>query len=516
MPNQALSAADKKSIFVKYGFHIDLIGRAEARRNFLRDSQSRIQEMFEQQNKMSNWKFVGAKIGINVDSGGFLYVDATVAAGMVTVSVYKDTWGGALVAQSVNTAIPVTALALVTQNNSGLSGTVDVAAAMVTDPDVKLLVIQDARHRLSETYSETDEDITGIARGAIEVDLDGHITTADGELAAAITLYEETFLNGWLAQKLDIPDAFIGELHSYSYLKDGGEILRGEEGGILGYLKDVMNDDTTPITVKKPVASIGAATADPDNQGLAVFSATSVLDHSLAGNLYVRCTSASTGSAKFSVELKPTTTLLDGTDSILADNQAQMHEIFQDGPTGIALTIDNGTLTEAGDTGAVVSNFTSVLGENDSNTDLGIFFLRVTRTATLGQEWKIECFSDSGLAAADKNGEVLTALGAGNINLAFSGNELTFNFDFDRTAAAAAMPLVGDIYPIPPAAPVSVDLNVPVVGDSWIFVITNDQAGKFQLFDARHLRFSLNSVGGGAHTVDDDFAKIYPMIEKSE
>jgi hypothetical protein len=509
MPDLGIGATQRDSIFKKKGFWIDLIGRAKARRDFLKESQSRIQEMFEQQNKLSSWVFNGVLIGSNTDSAGFLYVKMDIdqpAPGDVTVSVYKDSAQTQLVAEGSRAGAGSVTLA--EQNDSGLSGTVSYAGGGSDDTDIKLQVVQDARRRLAETYSELDEDNTQLVKTIIGTALDAELASAEALLSSLISAYEDVYLRTWLVEELEIPSEFTTTLHDYEYsISADGAVSIIRESGILGYLKDIMDDNSSELSLQPGTVSIGSEVADADNGGLVVFDSKAASQHSLPGTLHVICKDGTIGSARFSVELVPDDLTLLGERSVLADNRAQIYQPYADGPTGVSFTINRGTPTESGDASAIFSNYSSISGESPDNSDDGILYFKVTRQATVGAEWKIEIFSDS--ARTSLVASATTALGAGNISITMSGSGLSITFDFQRTNAAAAMPGVGNTYET-----VSLDLNSPALNDHWTIPITNNLLGKFVKFDAEHLQMSLET--DATPTIDDNFAKVYPTISESD
>jgi hypothetical protein len=518
MPNLNLTNAKVNSIMKKFGFWMDIIGRIEAVTNFFGDSQTRIQEMFEETGKLSAWKFTGAKIGINTDSEGFLYVTHTVAGPNSTVDVYKDAAKAApdRVCTGV-VAFPGT-ITLTEINVSGLTGSVIVAVAPSTDSDIKLQVIQSAQRRLAETFSETDEDITTTVKVAEGTDIAGRRENQATEMDSILTSMEENYLKTWLVEYLSIPPEERTSIHGYEYTLPGtGEVSIAREIGILGYLKDVFNDDTTPRTVKKNTGALGALVADPDNGGLIALTAVVVSDQALPGEIRLICTDSTVGQSRFSVTLRTESrsVMFSGDRDILADNLAAIDQNYADGPTGLAFKIIKGTaIVSGGDPDSIYSGIVNISGESEVNTTAGQVFLRVTRQAG-APIWKIEVWRATGLGAADLLGFATSDGVVGVDAVVFSGGGLNMTFNFDRTQADISMPGAGNQYPSA-ISTTTFDFKTPDLNDTILIPVTNDQVGRINRFLARYINMKLDSVASPAHNIDDAFAKAYPIVAESD
>lgn len=91
---------------------------------------------------LSTWVLAGVRPGFNTDSAWKIYVtltDETPGAGEARVSLYSDAARTALVAQG--SAANNNTVTLAEQNNSGLSGTVALAAPSATDSDIELTLV---------------------------------------------------------------------------------------------------------------------------------------------------------------------------------------------------------------------------------------------------------------------------------------------------------------------------------------------------------------------------------------
>lgn len=94
-------------------------------------------------NALSAWVLNGVRPGFNTDASAKIYVtldDETPGAGQARVSLYSDAAKLNLVAQG--SAANNNTITLAEQNNSGLSGTVALAAPTASDTDIELTIVK--------------------------------------------------------------------------------------------------------------------------------------------------------------------------------------------------------------------------------------------------------------------------------------------------------------------------------------------------------------------------------------
>jgi len=104
--------------------------------SFTITARDEIEEQNDDNDQLENWSFSGAQKGVNTDQDGRLYVTLTDSGGTRTVSCYKDPDRTELVCQGSREGDGT--IELVEQNNSGLSGSVDVT---YTQDDNDIVVI---------------------------------------------------------------------------------------------------------------------------------------------------------------------------------------------------------------------------------------------------------------------------------------------------------------------------------------------------------------------------------------
>ncbi len=206
------------------------------------------------------------------------------------------------------------------------------------------------------------------------------------------------------------------------------------------------------------------------------------------------------GATTLSVQLQLDQELIDGTTEVDADNDLTVGQNFEDGPTGLNLKLDLGSIVEAGDDGAMFSA-TTITNPQSGDTDNGKIYIRVTRQAT-SPIWLIEYFSDGSLTTLQGTDTSDTTVGTDTITITGSAGTI-FSTTFDRAAAAVQLPATGNT-----DSDITFDIVNPREGDRWTIPVTNDEAGNFATKLARNYRASLNSVAAGNTIVDADAASV--------
>ena len=276
---------------------------------------------------------------------------------------------------------------------------------------------------------------------------------------------------------LDLPnltddDSAVGWI-SYTYddqLTDG-TVAISVRRGTFGALRRDMEENGQ--YVEPGDVDLDVLIADSHTVGELVNYEEDAEPHCPTCDIIVRCSDDSVTRPEFVVTLQLDKPLPDGSDIIVGANALVAEKSWEDGPTGLTLTLRRAGLdtpTELTDTGAVFSGVT-IATPRSSDCDLGNFFQRTTRQSS-GNRWLLEFFADSGLTR--KRGRYTTNTLTGNqaFSVTLSGGTViagTFNTD----AAAVAMGSAGD------TETASWDIRQPRRGDVWRMRAENLNLGAF-------------------------------------
>ncbi|GAG12476.1 unnamed protein product, partial [marine sediment metagenome] len=170
---------------------------------------------------------------------------------------------------------------------------------------------------------------------------------------------------------------------SYEYdaaLAATGQISILQRRGWIGALRGQMVADSE--NVLENGISFGAIAADSDNAGAAAFDVSPTgEDHVLNGVATLECVNDTVGFSTFSLKNTLTTVLGDGTTVRNSDRAVTIEQSFEDGPTGISLTLGYSSITET-DPDNIISGTgggITVTNANEQNTNKGIIFFKFTR-----------------------------------------------------------------------------------------------------------------------------------------
>ena len=287
---------------------------------------------------------------------------------------------------------------------------------------------------------------------------------------------------------------------AYEYEDVDGLISIVDRVGILAALRADMLANTQFVLANG--ITFGALAAVSGNRGELQLDSSSGESHALTGTLVLEVTSESVDTPQLSVANELGKRLPDNIDVVFADNVLTAGKSFEDGPTGVTLTLSRNKLNppdEAGDTGNM---FASVIIATPAEADMngGVLQVRVTRQA-VAPIWLIDFFSTS--ARTTKVGSITTdgVAGVFAIDLTLQ-NGTRFQANFDRAAANVELP----------AAPnsddnISYDIKTPRIGDRWTIAVTNDEAGNYSTKIAKAWRMSL-PVAGASQFAEANAASI--------
>lgn len=280
---------------------------------------------------------------------------------------------------------------------------------------------------------------------------------------------------------------------AYEYEDVDGLISIVNRIGILAALRSDMLANTQFVLANG--ITFGSLVATSGNRGELQLDSSSGESHALTGTLVLEVTGESVDAPTLSVANELGKRLPDIVDVVEADNALTAGKSFEDGPTGVTLSLSRNKLNppdEAGDTGNM---FASVIIATPAEADMngGVLQVRVTRQA-VAPIWLIDFFSTS--ARTTKVGSITTdtVVGTFAIDLTLQ-NGTRFQANFDRAAANVELP----------AAPnsddnISYDIKTPRLGDRWTIAVTNDEAGNYSTKIAKAWRMSLPVAGASQFT----------------
>jgi hypothetical protein len=277
--------------------------------------------------------------------------------------------------------------------------------------------------------------------------------------------------NGLALGDKDIAEGSIG--YEYDQTLTDGTILLANRVGVLGNLhKDMLAQGqyVDPCTMTP-----GSFTAISGNRGLLSAITMTYLSQMPTGTLIFECVDETVDVCRFALrhEAPLDNPLPDGEDLIEAVNAITAEKSFEDytvGLTGVLLTRPGLTApTKAGDAaGPLFTAAGTFTTPKESDMRTGVLQVRVTRQATVGQEWLIEFFSDS--TKLIKVGALVTGTVVGSYALDnVMRNGTRFQQTFDRAAAHVDLPTAGNF------RDVTFDIKTPRVGDKWTRAITNSE-----------------------------------------
>lgn len=318
----------------------------------------------------------------------------------------------------------------------------------------------------------------------------------------------------FLGRRMDLDEGTIGE-GAIVYEYDGtlrsqtGATTVTRRGGVLGTLARFMELAGESIRVNGVV--LGAVTAQAGNRGvLAEASVGAGRSHALNGILVMHCTDDQIGRTEFTIENRLTNPLpteeetIEGDNTVLVTGEAAAGVDYEDGPLGVTLQLRYGPFVESGDGGAIISGF-AWTNPSDGDSDKGKLYMSIERVSaadTVNGIFEVALYRGANMALEENligSKPIKSVSGSEVVNI--PGPESNFSFTFDRAAADAALPSVGN-----EDVDIVFDQKVPRVGDVWTKVITNDEAGVFATKIAKMYRVSLAAATNPSQTIPDTLA----------
>jgi hypothetical protein len=446
-----------------------------------------ILEQFEQPARLTNWTFVGAVKGVNCTEDGRLFVnlnDETPGALQAQVQVYKDSAKGApdLVAQGDSG--DNTTITLVEQNNSGLTGTVDLGVPVASDTDIILALQLD--EQLKEVVFPTTLKGTVTKRRFVD-----RIDSIRGTLLGIVNAHKGDTESGFIKNRMAefFGSSNTGILSYAETVDDNGDAVI-TPSGLLEELDDNMNDESVPgpQTILQNTITPGTPVFDADNQGQGTLTVNSTKAHAKNGDIDIKCITG-IGTDVLEEVFEVRSRQADGTTRKTRLN-ATIRKAFESGFLGVRFTIAR-TITDVEPVGPNQTDAWTFAGESSANTDTTTtplnakLYVELTDVAGTRQ---IKIFSDAAkllvvalgtrvgdgtLTFVEQNGSGLS----GTVLIAYTANDLA----------------------------IVVSLNPFDVDDKITLAIVNNRAGKIQSLVGDIWDFSLNQ--GGSPTLPDSLLK---------
>lgn len=360
MMNYNLGLAGWKRIFARLGFLLRLWKEFDDLYGRLTKTGYTIEEFNDPQNQLYKWSLNGVEFDKNTDAAGRIYVRLDAINGTIEVFLYKNSARTELVAEGSRNGNGVVMLA--ERNNSGLSGTVEVAY-IIPNNTIYLVVKADYK-RVLQWYApmnEAEEGFSSLAhdlletmagrvwteRMAIERALDGFLT----DYFASVIGATETGTN---LQEIDVDEA-------------GNTIVDYE--GLAGELKDAMEDDPERPVLNKEEFDTSAIEYDADNIGQGVLSL-SLENYCRVAELRVECIGEAIGDERFSVSAR----LVDGSIET-SETDVTIKRKWRSPQLGVEELQIIRTITDSGTRADKFSNWI-VNGESEINTDGGVLYCK--------------------------------------------------------------------------------------------------------------------------------------------
>lgn len=280
---------------------------------------------------------------------------------------------------------------------------------------------------------------------------------------------------------------------SYEYEAIDGAISISARVGILGALRADMLAQGQYVLANGVVFS--PIVAASGNRGELQVDSISGESHCLTGTVVLEVTGETVDAPTLSLSNELGDRLPDNVDVILADNDVTVEKSFEDGPTGITVTLSRPKLNPPDETGDDGNMFANVQIATPAESDMngGVLQVKVTRQAA-SPIWLIEFYNSS--ARTGKVGSTTTdgTTGTFAIDLTLQ-NGTRFQADFDRAAAAIQLPAATNT-----DNDISYDIKTPREGDRWTIPVANDGVGNYSTKIGQAWRASLPVSGSSQWT----------------
>lgn len=263
------------------------------------------------------------------------------------------------------------------------------------------------------------------------------------------------------------------------FLAAQGEIRISDRQGRWGALRREMLADALNIIRNK--FTFGGFTAKLNNIGVLSSSGIDGEDHTLTGQFVFEVSSDIVGAEDISVLLNFTTPLIGNVPSRTPDRVIRVGKAFEDGKTGLKITLNLGALSETGDDGNIFSA-TAVTSRSEADSAKGKHFFEVERLAVggAGPHFRVRWFRSGSLLTSDLVTSIDVIGETGTVAIALTGAFTTITSTFDKAAAVIKLPLVTN-----KDSDIVFDLKIPRIGDRWTLDVTNTEDGNFATKIAR-------------------------------
>ena len=439
------------------------------RRRYVED-RNRVLEQFDVDQFTSNWKLSGVERGINSTEDAQLFVkidDETPGAGQAQIGLYKDSGLGAPDLVAEGDAADSSTLTLVEQNNSGISGTVDIGVVTASSTDRVLAV-------------DIDEPLK--ARTAFEKDRVGNIALT--AFLAQLTTIAANILSTSVTLKADLENSFIRRRIS-DFLQSATTVIASSSddldtngdvvvtlSGLLEELADAMDDESVaPKQFVKPnVVTVDPAEFDPDNVGLGAMVTISTTENAPSGTMIFTCT---TGVPDSLSETLGVVEKLVGGQTLVPQQSLTIKKEWESSVLGVRLRLDR-QITDVNDGSSQVGTYI-INGETVDNTDKGDIYQDLTDIAgTRTLDWYKDVARTLLVATGTRVGDGVITMSEAN------GSGLS--------GSAVIAFTVDDIDMI-------VKLNPFAEGDKITIPVSNDEAGALQTMFRSIFNFVFPSSG---------------------
>ena len=295
------------------------------------------------------------------------------------------------------------------------------------------------------------------------------------------------------------PDRDAGSI-TYGYdpqlLANGQASILTRQGRWAALSKQMTADSKV---LKRNAVVVGTFAGDSGNIGSALSSSSTGSDHTFAGQVVLTCTDDTVGSVKMAAVLNVTVALLskrrggNGASSesqIVGDNALQLGQPWQDGETGLAITMTLNTLSTTGD-GFTIFSAVAIATPTEADSAKGKHHIKVTHILVggAGPNWQIDWFNSADRdPVADLVASVQITGEAGSVAFTMNGSGSTITGTFSKANAFANLPNLNDN-----DNDIVFDIRQPRIGDIFRYTVTNDEAGNFATKIGRRYPVSLPS-----------------------
>lgn len=447
----------------------------------------------------SEWKIAGAKIGINTDEEGRVYVevvDESPAAGQATVNLYKAAGRGAGDKVATGSAADNGTVTLAATNSSGMTGSVKLGVVAASDNDDK--------HQLY-IFPDYPSRATVIWDGSVAEDAEskGRFLDAcqlvESNLRSSVEVMVDA-LRDWIQNRFaNLMKSGQATAITSTAADDGTGQVDTVHAGVIEDARLNMSHETSPSaqTIRENAVSAGAGVFDDtNNAGRGSMAAPTVEEWAPDGVITFICDDDTLGSERFTAQLVETGTGLKF--SPLDDNSLQVKKNWSDPLLGVRIALLNRTLAfDASDAAnfATAADYT-INGETINNTSDGSLFMKMTGSAGA---WVIEFYK-----AATMNSDTLVGITPAAAANAIVGINQQKGSGLSGIAKIGSAPVAGSTRTL--KLQVFKKKNASGVPDRFQVTVTVASRGEFADAFAKAFRYRLNSAAA-AETIPEGLVR---------